>query len=152
MLKFLSIVLAFSAFSANAQNDEAAIKQTIGRLFDGMRKTDTALLRSAFAPSGMLQSVAKNKQGQSLVFTEPLDSFIASIARPHKEVYDERITYDVIKVDGDLASVWTPYRFYLGNQFLHCGVDSYQLVRLNGEWKIQYLIDTRRREGCEGGK
>ena len=39
--------------------------------------------------------------------------------------------------------------FYYKGQFLHCGVDSWQLVRLNGVWKIQYLIDTRRKEPCQ---
>ena len=29
------------------------------------------------------------------------------------------------------------------------GVKKDQLVRINGRWKIQYLIDTRRRVGCE---
>jgi hypothetical protein len=64
-------------------------------------------------------------------------------------VYDERISFDLVKIDGELASVWTPYKFYAGEKFSHCGVDSYQLVKLNGEWKIQYLIDTRRKQGCE---
>lgn len=61
---------------------------------------------------------------------------------------DERIQFDVVKVDGPLASVWTPYKFYFKGQFSHCGVNSFQLVRVNGEWKIQYLIDTRRRNDC----
>jgi len=55
----------------------------------------------------------------------------------------------VVKIDGPLAIVWTPYKFYFNGKFSHCGVNSFQLVRFNGVWKIQYLIDTRRRAGCE---
>ena len=62
---------------------------------------------------------------------------------------DERISFETVKVDGDLAIAWTPYKFYLGDQFSHCGVNSFQLVKLEGVWRIQYLIDTRRRQGCE---
>jgi hypothetical protein len=83
------------------------------------------------------------------VETEPLDSFLVAISKPHTEVYDERITFGAVKIDGELAMVWAPYKFYLGEKFSHCGVDSFQLVKINGEWKIQYLIDTRRRQGCE---
>lgn len=80
---------------------------------------------------------------------EPLDSFLVAVSKPHAKVYDERITFDVIKIDGEFAMVWSPYKFYLGDKFSHCGVDSFQLVKINGEWKIQYLIDIRRRQGCE---
>ncbi|MFT2543406.1 hypothetical protein ACMWP9_36050, partial [Escherichia coli] len=65
-----------------------------------------------------------------------------------KNMADERIVFDVVKIDADLAIVWTPYQFYRNGTFSHCGVNSFQLVRLNGRWKIQYLIDTRRKTGC----
>lgn len=45
--------------------------------------------------------------------------------------------------------VWAPYQFYYKGKFSHCGADSFQLVRINGKWKIQYLVDTRRSQGCE---
>jgi hypothetical protein len=45
--------------------------------------------------------------------------------------------------------VWTPYRFIFNGKFSHCGVNSFTLVKLNGEWKINYVIDTRRKEKCE---
>ncbi|HEY0898874.1 MAG TPA: hypothetical protein VGD90_06050, partial [Sphingobacteriaceae bacterium] len=64
------------------------------------------------------------------------------------QVWDEQITFDAIQVDAGLASVWTSYKFYLGKNFSHCGVNSFQLVKMNGNWKITYLIDTRRKENC----
>jgi hypothetical protein len=95
-----------------------------------------------------MQSVNKNRDGIVTIQSEPLDSFIYFVAKTHSLVYDERITFDVIKVDNDLAIAWTPYKFYLGDKFSYCGVDSYQLVKIKGVWKIQYLIDTRRKENC----
>ena len=114
-----------------------------------MRSSDTALLRSAFAPGSILQTVVKNKEAKVFIRTEPLDSFIAFIARPHKEIYDERISFEMIRIDGELATAWTPYQFYVDEKFSHCGVNSFQLVKLNGKWKIQYLVDTRRKQNCE---
>jgi hypothetical protein len=149
MKPVLALLTILFSINTHAQNDETTIKQTINRLFDGMRQSDTAMIRSAFAPEGILQTVVKNKEGKVFIQSEPLDSFIAFVGKPHKEVYDERITFDLIKVDGDLAIAWTPYKFYVDEKFSHCGVDSYQLVKLNGEWRIQYLIDTRRRQNCD---
>lgn len=143
------LILTFVSATCFAQSDEAAIKQTINTLFDGMKKSDTALIKSAFSNEPILQTVVKNREGKTLVMTEPLDSFLVAISRPHTEIYDERIVFDAVKIDADLALAWTPYKFYVGDKFSHCGVNSFQLVRLNGQWKIQYLIDTRRRQGCE---
>ena len=72
-------------------------------MFDGMRKTDTSLLRAAFTSTPILQTVVKNREGKTIIVTEPLDSFIVAISKPHTEVYDERISFDIIKIDGELA-------------------------------------------------
>jgi len=135
--------------SAYAQSDVEGVKAAVNTLFEGMKKGDTALLRSTFAPGGVLQTVVKNREGEVRVMTEPLDSFVVAVGRPHTEVYDERIQFETVKIDGDLAIAWTPYKFFIGDKFSHCGVNSFQLVKLKGQWKIQYIIDTRRRAGCE---
>lgn len=145
----LIILTLCSGFQAVAQTDEVAVKATVTRLFDGMRKSDTAMIRSAFAPKAILQSVAKNRSGVVSIRNEALDSFLISVATPHTGIYDERIVFETVKIDGDLATVWTPYKFYVGEKFSHCGANSFQMVRLNGEWKIQFLIDTRRRQDCD---
>jgi hypothetical protein len=147
MKSFLAI-LTFLTLQASAQTEEDRVKQPITSFFNGMRQTDTALIRSSLAPGAVLQTVAKNKEGKVSVQTDDLNKFILSIAQPRDFILDERITYDVIRIDGDLAVAWTPYQFYVGDKFHHCGVNSFQLVRIGGEWKIQYIIDTRRREGC----
>jgi hypothetical protein len=148
-MKYVFIILTFVSTTAFAQSDESGIKQAVNRLFEGMKRSDTAMIRSAFCLNPVLQTIVKNKEGRVWVETEPLDSFLVAMVAPHTEIYDERITFDVIKIDGELAMVWAPYKFYVEEKFSHCGVDSFQLIKLNGEWKIQYLIDTRRRQNCD---
>ncbi len=142
---FLTILAALQETKAQTATD--SVKQTVNNLFTAMRTSDTVLLRSAFSNEAILQTIT-NAVGQTKVRTDKVDAFVQSVGRPHTEVYDERIVFERVDVDGDLASVWTPYKFYIGTNFSHCGVNSFQLVRLNGEWKIQYLIDTRRKEPC----
>ncbi|HVG42770.1 MAG TPA: hypothetical protein VM888_14255, partial [Chitinophagaceae bacterium] len=109
---------------------------------------DSMLLKSSLAPGAILQTIAKTKEGNTVVRTENIAAFITAVTKPHEGVYDERIKFDLIKVDSDLAMVWTPYQFFVSDNFSHCGVNSFQLVKLNGEWKIQYIIDTRRKDNC----
>jgi len=66
-----------------------------------------------------------------------------------EEIWLEKLLYFDINIDGNLASVWTPYEFYVNGSFSHCGSNSFQLFKNNGNWEIIFLVDTRRRQGCE---
>ncbi|KYP15879.1 nuclear transport factor 2 family protein [Flavihumibacter sp. CACIAM 22H1] len=151
MKLLFSLVLTIVSFSGFAQKnaEEEGIKNTINQLFTAMRNRDTALLKAAFAPTAVLQTIAPAKDGSLQVRTEELAGFIKAIGTPGKDLLDERIQFGSILVDGPMAAVWTPYEFYLGTRFSHCGVNSFQLVKLDGNWKIQYIIDTRRKNGCQ---
>lgn len=116
-------------------------------MFDAMRKGDSTLLRTTFAPGMILQTIV-NKDSKTEVRTQSPEAFLKAVGTPHDQAWDEQITFDAIQVDAALASVWTSYKFYLGKNFSHCGVNSFQLVKINGSWKITYLIDTRRKENC----
>lgn len=146
-LFILTLILTLSA-KAFCQTDKDDIKKTIDAMFDAMRKSDSATLRSTFAKGLVFQSVANKKDGSIVLSTESPEDFIRQIGSAHKEVYDERIAYGDIKVDGPLASVWTPYKFYLGQQFSHCGLNFFQLMKTTGGWKIIYIVDTRRKDNC----
>jgi hypothetical protein len=145
-LLIIIIVCSVKSFAQQAATD--AVKQTINTLFDAMRKGDSTLLKSVFAKDMILQSISTSKEGKAILTTEKGDGFAKAIGTPHAAVYDERITFDVIKIDGDLASVWAPYKFYLGDKFSHCGVDVFQLMKTIDGWKIIYIVDTRRKDNC----
>jgi Putative lumazine-binding len=150
MKKIFSLLFIIcSGLSSNAQTAEDSVKMTINHFFEGMKKSDTTLIKSTMMESIVFQTIAKNKEGETMVKTENVSAFLTSIATPRKEVADERITFETIKIDANLASVWTPYKFYMGEKFSHCGANSFQLIRQNGVWKIQYIIDTRRKQGCD---
>lgn len=144
-LPFLILLVAGNVY---AQTDTDAVKTAVNHLFIAMKQADSVALLNSFAPNAVLQTIVKDKQGIVSVRTEALNKFASSIGRLPKDAADEQITFDIVKVDGDLAIVWTPYKFYFKQQFSHCGVNSFQLVRLADGWKIQYLIDTRRKGEC----
>jgi hypothetical protein len=132
--------------TVKAQTAEDSVKTAVNRLFEGMKGSDAALLKSAFADSAILQTIAHDKEGRCYIRNEQLSEFADFVSKQPKGAADERIEFGTIRIDGPLAMVWTPYKFYYKGQFVHCGVNSFQLVRLNGQWKIQYIIDTRRKD------
>ena len=146
-LIFFIMMCCISRVSAQTTAEDS-VKQVINKLFTAMKSVDGALLQTCFADSAILQTIAKNKEGKLQVRNEAVAEFVRSVSAAKKEALDERIVFAVVKIDGPLAIAWTPYSFYYDGKFSHCGVNSFQLVRTDAGWKIQYLIDTRRRNGC----
>lgn len=138
------LLLLFTTLTFAQKSEETAIKATINNFFEGMKSSDSTKIYGAFTPSPILQSFGKKGEAR----TEDFKEFVGNIAKTEKGILDERITFSKILIDGDLASVWTPYEFYYNGRFSHCGVNSIQLIKYNKEWKIQYIIDTRRKENC----
>ena len=145
----IAIFMLFIFTSSQAQTEQDSVKITINNLFTAMRNADTILLKSCFANNAILQTIGLTKEGKLIVKDEALQEFVTSIGKLPKNAADERIVFDAIHVDGVLANVWAPYKFYYNNAFTHCGADDFTLVKISGGWKIQYLIDTRHKHGCE---
>lgn len=149
LIAILLTILISSVSIGHAQTAEDSVKAVINKLFDGMKNSDASSIKESFADSAILQTIGRSQDGKTVIRTDEVKGFVESIGRLAKGDADERIQFETIKIDGPLAIVWTPYKFYYKGQFSHCGVNSFQLVRMGGSWKIQYLIDTRRRQGCE---
>ncbi len=145
---FLLISFWISQPAFQIQN-EAEVRAVIESLFEGMKSKDETLIRNAFHPEARMQTVATGENGTTLGSNSVAD-FVNRIATtPANTILDERIQSYDIRVDGDLASVWTPYKFYVNEGFSHCGVNSFQLIKTSEGWKITYIIDTRRKTGCD---
>ena len=136
--------LQFFVVFVSAQTAEDSVKTVINKLFSAMKNADAKSLQECFADSAILQTITRSGK----IRNDAVKDFVSQISSLPKDSADERITFDVVKVDDGLAIAWTPYQFYYAGKFSHCGVNSFQLVRFDGIWKIQYLIDTRRRTGC----
>ncbi len=149
ILLLLSILFLNNELFAQKADDEAAIKVVIDQLFEGMRTTDSTKIRAVIYPNATLKTAYIDKMGKPRLQTEGMNAFIESVGTAHEGIYDERIwSYD-IKVDGQLATAWTEYTFYLDKQLLHCGVNAFQLFKSGEGWKIIDITDTRRKENCQ---
>ena len=133
---------------AQVAADEKAITEVINRLFEGMTRSDTALMHATFAPGATMASISRKNDEVRLRREESVDGFLKAIARPHPEVYYEEIWNMKISIDGDFAQAWCDYAFYLDKKFSHCGVDAFHLYKSKQGWKIFHLADTRRTSEC----
>lgn len=151
----MKIVIVFLVFlftiSITAQTDEESlVKASVDTFFEGFHKGDTALMRTVMADKILMQTAYKNKEGKDVLVTDEATKLINAIAtRPDTQKWDERLLSYSIQIDGNMANAWTPYEFWFNGEFSHCGVNSFQLFKDGDQWKIIYLIDTRRRSDCK---
>jgi len=141
------ILFSLSASFLFAQQEEE-VRQVIASMFEGMKSKNTDLIKAAFHPEAIMQTVKSGENGAELDSNSVMDFVNRIASSPATTTLDERILDYQIKVDGDMAAAWTPYEFYVNENFSHCGVNSFQLIRTKEGWKITYIIDTRRKEGC----
>ena len=136
--------LLISSFSFAQNTSEKEIIKSIENLFNAMKSADSLGVKNAFSGSAMMQTFDKNQE----IRTDKVEDFAKQVGASQAGDLDERFTISKILVDGSMASVWVPYQFYYKGNFSHCGVNSFQLAKINNEWKIQYIIDTRRKDNC----
>lgn len=145
----LLLTLLISSSSFAQDSDEIDVKKTVIKFFDAFHKQDSIAIKELVSKDLKLQSIGKSKEGFTQLRNEEFSAFLKSIVSiPKDQKFEEKLLDFKIRVDGVMANAWTPYEFWFNGKFSHCGVNSFQLVKLEGVWKIIYLIDTRRREGC----
>lgn len=118
--------------------EQAAVLAPVQTMFDGMAKYDQGAMRATVQPEG---SVALLRKGKVVRMT--LGEFIDRI-KPGKDAIEERIHDPLVRVDGDLAMVWTPYEFLVNGKVKHCGTDLVHLVKMDGRWLIAGIADNSR--------
>lgn len=145
------LIAANLGFSSQVHAQDASSKKevraVIDRLFDGMRAGDSTMVRSVFYSDVRMASISN--EGETALTEAPVGRFVHAVGTPHEKQWDERI-YDVkINVDGNMATAWVPFVFYLGGEKSHCGVNAFQLFKTKEDgWKVINITDTRKRNKC----
>lgn len=120
---------------------ETEILAAFQLLFDALESGDEALLRSIVDPSVVMHS-SETRDGVTTFGSATLDGLATRITSSAVPLI-ERMWDPVVMVNGPLATVWTPYDFYVGDTFSHCGVDAANLLDTEAGWRIVALSWTR---------
>ena len=146
-------LLLVSASPLRAQapppDPESQVMKVVNELFVAMRAGDSATVRTLFHPDlEKMASSFRQRDGTPVVRFGDLDEFANAVGSAAAGDFDERIGPADIRIHDNLATVFTPYAFYLKEQLSHCGVNVFLIARTGDEWKIVGLADTRRRQDC----
>ena len=134
---------------ATAQNAEDEVQAVVDALFDAMRAADSAAVRLLFHPEMETMASSGARDGVAGVRFGAIEGFIEQVGAAEPGAFDEKIGPAEIRIDDNLATVFTPYAFHYNGNLSHCGVNVFLIAKEGEDWRIVGLADTRRRQGCE---
>lgn len=126
------------------KSTDNSVTAPIYALFDGMREHDQQKILAQFTNQALLQRVSDKGE----IVNTDVKKFALSISENTAKLDEHLLAVKINQQDG-LASVWTPFAFYLNDKLRHCGSNSFQLVKVSGQWKIHYLIDVTYAGDCQ---
>lgn len=121
---------------------EADVLSTLQTLFDALAAGDAELLRTVSDPDILMRYSETTSEGETSFGSSTLEGLAARIEGSPAPLI-ERMWDPVVRVSGPMATIWTPYDFYAGSDFSHCGVDAATLMETEDGWKIVSLSWTR---------
>ena len=139
---FSALTLALSVPTLAAKTgspEEKVVLIPLQALLDGLAKRDRAAMTAQLLPGGSATLMRKGKPVQ-LGF----DAFVERLSAPGTDTREERINNPLIRIDNNIAIIWTRFVFLLNGKVDHCGTDIVNLVKVDGQWLISSIGDTSR--------
>jgi hypothetical protein len=144
----LMLGLAVSTLAAQRPSAEGrAVVAAVQEFFAALKAKDVARLAAAMDSTARF-TLLRPAPGGVRVMVLTGAQFTGFVTEANRPAIDERIRNPEVRIDGDLASVWTAYQVVTNGSVSHCGTDAIHLARLGGSWKIVSVADTFRQQGC----
>jgi hypothetical protein len=140
----LALCACAAAQTARKEGDRQDAVAVANKLFEAMRAKNAEAIRALFMPEGQLVAIDRPRTGTgpstTRVFTP--ESFAKLIAEFKAPEFNEKMSRFNVQIFGDMALVYGPYTFHVGDKFSHCGTNSFHLVRTPDGWKIANAAST----------
>jgi len=118
----------------------------VNDLFATFEAGDAAAMLRLVYPDGRVTAAGIRGDGAATLRQQSWTEFAERVT-PERS-FQERIADPVVNVDGDIAMVWAPFVVRVGGKVSNCGVDHFDLVREQGDWKVMNLTFSSRTTGC----
>lgn len=148
---FAGLALAFATPAAAEEpaSDRDAVVAAADAFFDALGSTDKTDLAEVMLPEGMIfvhnRMNPDNPRVDAVPVADHLERWAGTTDR-----FIEKMRYDTVLVDGDMAQVWGPYAFLVNSEVAHCGINSLSFVRTDDGWKVANTSFTMERPSeCE---
>lgn len=142
----VTLCLAGTAHADEAQ-DKAAVVAVVDRFFTAMSAHDDKTWSELWLPDSIATSQNIQPDGAAKLRRVPIKEMIANL--PGGPAMSEHMWTPTVTLRGPIAVVWAPYEFKLDGKRHHCGIDVFDLVKVDGAWKLASAMWTSEPTACE---
>lgn len=140
-------VEAASATAAAPSVEEEAVLKVIDSFLLAVGNGDRELQTSVELPDGGL-AIYRTRDGvPGPVRRMPASDF--QKPTPDHDPFVEMYWSPRIDLRGSFAQVWSPYVLRDNGAVVHCGINAFQLVKLDGAWKIHSVLSSMEPDACD---
>ncbi|WP_426163223.1 nuclear transport factor 2 family protein [Sandarakinorhabdus sp. DWP1-3-1] len=140
-----ALLLGASAAMASPETEVLAV---VDQALVAVSSNDAALFQKVMLPAAIIVAQGYDADTDALATRTYTVARMAERLAATGPKIDERRTTTKVLVQRDLAHVWADYTLDVDGKRLHCGIDSFGLVKQDGAWRISSLTWTAEPKGC----
>lgn len=139
---------AVSASAPRAYTEqEEEILAVVDRMLLAVGNHDSAVLQELLINEGVswFQHVTPDEASA----VEPFHNEDLMSPETDADPFIERYWHPVVQIRSGLAQVWAPFELRDNGKQIHCGIDAFDLVYLDGDWRVASIMSTMEPKGCD---
>lgn len=145
-LMLLAAMMATSD-QTQAPDEKAQVMEVVDRVLAAINSNDAEALRQIAIPEGMNISLRYQPDGSAKLRAKSNSQDAADTAT-EKRKFTEKYWDPTILVHNGIAMFWAPYSFDIDGKRSHCGVDQFDFIKVDGQWKLANSMWTVEPDGC----
>jgi hypothetical protein len=126
--------LMLTVAHAQPPAERDAVLKVVQAFFDTMSAQDVEGARAILQPQGRFHAM-RVRDGKPDVRAFSNEEYFADLKASTQKMR-ERMWNPEVRIHGLIATVTTPYDFWIDGKFSHCGTDVFDLIKTEEGWKI----------------
>jgi hypothetical protein len=143
----MAIALMASPATAQAVDERAEVIAAADRFIAAINSNDAEALRQMAIPEGMNISLRYQPDGSSKIRTKSNAQDAAETPAETRK-FTEKYWSPTVLIHNGIAMFWAPYSFDIDGKRSHCGVDQFDFIKVDGQWKLASSMWTVEPNGC----
>lgn len=148
LLCAVALLIAPITAQAKPADDRAAVTAAVDRFLGAINADDPVALKASQIPEGMTFALIYGPDGKMTPRARSNAQWVERAGKATVKLH-ERYWSPKIMIHRDMAVVWAPYSFDVDGKRSHCGIDVFDLIRIDGEWKVANAMWTVEPQGCK---
>jgi hypothetical protein len=148
MLSVIVIIILILPFRGLSQpgNEKEEVLKVAHLFFEALEKHDTVIFNKILMRDSYNYMVIEQGDSARLVSRLHKNSNFKSDRVIKERMRESEV---IVHIHKRIATVWAPYDLWLNDQYSHCGVDAFIMLKGKDGWKIGTISFSVEKQGCK---